>query len=114
VSIALEDIHRIGGEIKMSLTECDYINKECAQYIHKNICQKFIDLWDDLLDKKIPPEDILRGASLAVALSTRQFTVTQNPGPEIEEIIDDVLAILEKSQKKKEFTLPVKLLHWNF
>jgi len=99
VSIALENIHRI-GEINTSLTECDYVNKECAQYIHKNICQKFIDTWNDLSDKKIPPEHIIRGLSLALSWSTGEFTVTQNPGPEIDEIMDDVLAILEKSQKK--------------
>ena len=94
----MECSHRV--EIKMNLTECDYINKERAQYIQKNICQKFIDLWDDLSDKEIPPEQILRGASLAVALSTRQFTVTEDLGPEVKEIIDDVITILEKSQKK--------------
>ena len=83
-----------------NLTECDYISKECAQYIKENICQKFIDTWDRLADEKIPPEHIKRGLALTLTYSISYFAVTQKIGPEVREIIKDVQEILEKSQKK--------------
>lgn len=83
-----------------NLTECDYVSKECAQYIKENICQKFIDVWDRLADEKIPLEHIKRGLALTLAYSISAFTVTQNIGPEVREIMKEVQTILENSQKK--------------
>lgn len=83
-----------------NLTECDYVSKECAQYIKENIYKKFLDVWDTLVDEKIPPEHIKRGLALTLAYSVRDFTVTQNVGPEVREIMKEVQKILEKSQKK--------------
>ena len=79
---------------------CDYIDKKTTQYIHRNISQKFIELWNELSERKVPPQHILRGATLAVALSTRHFTITKEFGTGISEIYNDVAKVLEKSQKK--------------
>ena len=83
-----------------NLTECDYVSKETTQYIREHICQKFIDTWDNLAGEKIPHEHIKRGLALVMAYSTSYFTVTQNIGPEIREIINDVQKVLEESRKK--------------
>ena len=83
-----------------NLTECDYVSKETTKYIKENICKKFLDVWDEMIEQKIPPEHIKRGLALALSYSTRSFTITQNLGSEAEEIINDVLKIIEKYQNK--------------
>jgi hypothetical protein len=83
-----------------NLTECDYVSKECTKYIKENICKKFSDVWDELIEQKIPPEHVKRGLALTLAYSVNYFTVTEKIGPEVREIMNDVQKIIEEHQKK--------------
>ena len=71
-----------------------------AQYIRRIIAQRFIDLWNELSESKIPNQHILRGATLAVALSTECFKETKDFESGIKEVYCDVDDALENSRKK--------------
>jgi len=81
-------------------THCDYIDKKTTQYIRRVIAQRFIDLWNELSESKVPDQHILRGATLAVALSTECFAVTKDFESGIKEVYCDVQDVLDQNKKK--------------
>ena len=82
-----------------NLTECDTVDKKTTQYIQRNITQRFIDTWVELSDRKVPPQLILQGLSIALAGFTIRVKETQGSENEIGQIIDDVVVILNKAIK---------------
>ena len=81
-------------------TECNYIDKTTTQYIQRIITQQFIDLWNELSASNVPNEHILRGITLATALSTRSFTLTKDFESGVGQVYDDVKVVIEENQKR--------------
>jgi len=81
-------------------THCDYIDKKTTQYIRRVITQRFIDVWNELAESNVPQQHILRGATLAVALSTECFTLTKDFESGIGQVYDDVAKVIENNEKK--------------
>ena len=82
-----------------NLTDCDTVDKKTTQYIQRNITQRFIDTWIELSDRKVPPQLLLQGLSIALARCTIRVKETHGSEKEIGQIIDDVVVILNKAIK---------------
>jgi len=83
-----------------NIVECYCLDEKTTQYIERNISEKFIDLHRELYDRKVPSQHILRGSALALAKLLSNTTEAKNSSQEISKIIDDVVTLLEKYQKK--------------
>ena len=70
-----------------NLTECDTVDKKTTHYIQRNITQRFIDTWVELSDRKVPPQLILQGLSIALAGFTIRVKETQGSEKEIGQIL---------------------------
>jgi len=79
---------------------CEDIGKKTTQYIHNNISSQFTNLWNELIERKVPPQHILRGVTLSTALSTKRFTVTQDLGEDVCIVYDEIGKVITDAQKK--------------